>query len=172
MLESTPEHISNAFKVTHAFLALAVTSANCSTQLFFVDELFYSVNVTAIKISITLFLFRILVRPVHKKILYVALTIGCLFTTALFLQVLFQCRPVPKYWMPELPGSCVNPNITVGFAYGYTAINISTDLVLAIVPIFIVRELQMNRRTKIGASIILTMGAMSVPNPSFSRVFF
>jgi hypothetical protein len=46
-----------------------------------------------------------------------------------------------------------------------------TDLTLAILPIFLVWNLSLNRRTKAAVAGILGMGAMSVfPNPPFSML--
>ena len=53
-----------------------------------------------------------------------------------------------------------NPKIIVDAFYGYSAISCLADWILGIIPVFLVWNLQMNKRTKLSVAAILAVGAM------------
>jgi hypothetical protein len=60
----------------------------------------------------------------------------------------------------DIPADVGNPQVNA--TYAYSAISCWVDWTLAIVPVFIVWNLQMNIRTKISVAMILALGAMFV----------
>jgi len=57
-------------------------------------------------------------------------------------------------------GSCVAPKLVADLTYLHSIISIVADWTLAIFPIILVRNLEMNARTKRTLAVILGMGAM------------
>ena len=57
-------------------------------------------------------------------------------------------------------GHCIDSRIVVGSFYGYSALSCLTDWTFSIVPIFVVRKLQMDNQKKITVGIILAFCAM------------
>ncbi|KAK3061972.1 hypothetical protein LTS18_005080, partial [Coniosporium uncinatum] len=86
-----------------------------------------------------------------------------IFGGGYFLLALLQCNPISTFWTMVLPnpppGSCVDGDIIVAATYAASAINALADWCFGILPIFIVRSLQMEYRQKILVAVILAVGA-------------
>ncbi|KAK1243109.1 hypothetical protein MKX07_003737 [Trichoderma sp. CBMAI-0711] len=76
------------------------------------------------------------------------------------LATLLYCHPLPAYWNPLL-GTCGDFMVVVRIGYAWTAIGIVTDWTCAILPYFIVRNLQMSSRHKLIVMLILGLGAVA-----------
>lgn len=76
------------------------------------------------------------------------------------LATLLYCHPVPAYWNPLL-GTCGDFMIVVRIGYAWTAVGIVTDWTCAILPYFIVRNLQMSSRQKMIVMLVLGLGALA-----------
>jgi hypothetical protein len=59
-------------------------------------------------------------------------------------------------------GSCLSTTLLLDIAYLYSALTIVVDFSLGLLPIVLVWNLQMNRRTKFAVGGILSLGAMYV----------
>lgn len=69
---------------------------------------------------------------------------------------IFQCKPVAAAWGE--PGDCTSgQSVILNVSYFVSAANIFTDISTALVPILLLRHLQMPRRIK-----LLTMGVLSL----------
>jgi hypothetical protein len=65
---------------------------------------------------------------------------------------------VAFYWDPTVPGGkCIN-KIIPGFANA--GITILTDVMILILPIFILKGLLLPRRQKIGVGLVLSLGGL------------
>ena len=107
-------------------------------------------------------LLRLVMRTAHKIVIWVVLGVTEVYSAAFFFLFVLQCIPSSYFWTQYTGGSgtCIDPNITVNATYAYSAIICLGDWILAIIPMFIVWNLQMNPRTKISVAFILSMGAM------------
>lgn len=126
-------------------------------------ELFYAGTMITSKISIGFFFLRVTVHRVHAWIIYGVVTTSIVAGIAFFFVCLFQCNPISDFWnryVDAAVGSCLNVQIVIGLFYLYTACNIVADFTLAILPVFLIRGLNMDRRTKILLVPLLGMGAM------------
>jgi hypothetical protein len=121
----------------------------------------YVLSNMALKFSIAVFLLRIPVARVHKIIIWATVATIEIYGAFFFLFVL-QCRPSAYFWTQYTggKGTCINPTVTVDATYVYSAISCAADWTLAIIPVFLVWNLQMNPRTKLVVAIILAVGAM------------
>ena len=77
------------------------------------------------------------------------------WTFAYAFLVVFTCRPVAKVWDFELPGHCVNSTLGAALSTGGVLVS---DLAILTLPIIWVWKLQMDRRRKLGVSLIFAMG--------------
>ncbi|KAL6353109.1 hypothetical protein LRP88_13597 [Fusarium phalaenopsidis] len=69
---------------------------------------------------------------------------------------IFQCKPVAAAWGE--PGDCTSgQTVILRVSYFVSASNIFTDISTALVPMFLLRRLQMPKRTK-----LMTMGVLSL----------
>ena len=115
-----------------------------------------------LKMSIGIFLLRIAVERTHRIILWISLLAIQVYSVFFFLLFTFQCWPISHFWEQFRGGKgrCIQSTITVGSFYGYSALSCVTDWTLSIVPIFVVKGLQMNKRKKITVGIILAFCAI------------
>ncbi|PVI04848.1 hypothetical protein DM02DRAFT_585438 [Periconia macrospinosa] len=115
-----------------------------------------------LKISIGIFLLRIAVERAHRIILWTCLITIQVYSVFFLFLFTFQCTPISHFWEQFRggQGKCIDSNIIVGTFYGYSALVCVTDWTFSIVPIFIVRKLQMSKQKKISVGIVLAFCAI------------
>ena len=129
---------------------------------WWLGEVFYTITTTFTRLSIALFLFRIAVSPLHRGIIYGTVGGIIAFSTSYFFLVVFQCRPVSFFWGQYAgeKGACINPGVVPKAAIAYSVISFTTDLILVLLPIFLIYHLQMNFRTKVSVAGLLSLGLL------------
>jgi hypothetical protein len=129
---------------------------------FLFSELSYTLATGFVKLSVGVFLLRLVNKKIHKTIIYGTIGTVATITMAYTLFLLLQCSPVEFFWTRFLlhPGHCLAPETIGNVTYIHTAINAFSDWVFAILPVVITSQLQMNIRTKIVVSSILAMSAL------------
>jgi hypothetical protein len=126
-------------------------------------ELTYILATTLVKLSIATFLLHFTLERVQIYILYCVIAINIAYSIFLFFFALLQCRPISEFWLRVVSpphGSCTDPETTIKVTYAHAAIVCVTDSTLAIIPIFIVRKMTLNFRTKCYVAVILALGSM------------
>ncbi|KAI0125635.1 GPCR, PTH11-type [Xylariales sp. AK1849] len=131
----------------------------CAEYLLY-SQVLYGVSMPLIKASIVLTLVRITMNKWYRYALYAMQFLATVMAMVGILASLLYCRPVKAYWNPLL-GTCGDFMIVVNIGYAWTAVGIITDWMCAIIPYFIVRNLQMSRRSKTTVIVILGLGAMA-----------
>lgn len=116
----------------------------------------------ASKLSIAVFLLRVVRERVHKWILYAAVVVSVFAGTAFFFITMFQCAPVYYFWDRERDGRCIDPNVLSILAIVYSVFAIISDVTFVVLPCFLVRKLSMRRNAKIALIPLLSMGCMYV----------
>lgn len=73
-----------------------------------------------VKISICIFLLRILTSKAMARFLYAVIGLLVAITAVCFSAVVVQCRPLQKLWNPQVHGKCWGPLVTpkIGRAQG------------------------------------------------------
>ncbi|KAF5020881.1 hypothetical protein F66182_7083 [Fusarium sp. NRRL 66182] len=120
-------------------------------------ELLYFVSSTIVKCSIGLACTRL---DSRKKIiipLHVNMLVMVVVTILALIFVFVNCQPFAATWNPAL-GTCQTTVTLQTVSYVVSAIQMVTDWTCAILPVFIVTNLQMNRRTKVSVIFILGLG--------------
>lgn len=75
--------------------------------------------------------------------------------------LIFQCWPISDWWsLDPAQKRCINPVVVIGLTYAVSGLNVIADWSLAILPIFMVKDLQMSRRQKKIVSGILAFAAI------------
>ncbi|MCJ1374869.1 hypothetical protein MMC20_006102 [Loxospora ochrophaea] len=136
----TPPKIAEAVKYNHF------------STLFTVLSLWLS------KISICLFLLRILDNSQATKrryALYMIMVIYSVASIICLISLLAQCRPLSRVWDPLVPGVCLNQ---LGFGYAQSISSLVFDFVLSIFPCLIFSDLNMKLRVKIGLCAVMGLG--------------
>lgn len=119
----------------------------------------------ALRISVCLFLLRIVTRRLHRNIIYGLLSVVCAMTTAYLFVVIFQCTPPSYYWKQvepaetggESPGTCMNPAVMRGVALAHAAVSALSTWVVGLLPIVVLWGVRMELRTKVTVIVLLGM---------------
>jgi hypothetical protein len=133
-----------------------------SLQWWWACEPVYVLSNMALKFSIGIFLLRLAIAKSQRIIIWTVIAVIEIYGAFYFFLFVLQCRPSAFFWTQYTggKGSCINPKITVDATYAYSAISCATDWILAIIPVFMIWNLQMNSRTKLSIAMILALGAM------------
>lgn len=86
-------------------------------------------------------------------------TIICIFC------VVLQCRPISYTWTQIIGkghGQCLPDSLVVGTGYTQTALSVIGDVILGLLPIHLLKDANMDRRTKISTIILLSLGSLYV----------
>ncbi|KAL6710409.1 hypothetical protein ACN47E_009355 [Coniothyrium glycines] len=113
------------------------------------------------KISIGLFLLRVTVKSIHKWIIYGVMTLTVVTGLVFFLVTLLQCTPIDFFWNKNQDGWCVNIDVIIGLTFLYSVCSVICDFTFAILPIFLVWNLNMSARTRLALIPILGMACVA-----------
>ncbi|KAJ5521083.1 hypothetical protein N7463_001536 [Penicillium fimorum] len=131
---------------------------------WWIAQLFYVLTCVAAKVSIIIALLRITVSRVHAYILYAAMILATVVGIIFFFFTVFQCTPVDYFWnhaQPNAHGSCIDKNPLIAIAYLYSVGAAITDLTIGLLPVALIWNLRMNRRTKGAIVAILGIGCIA-----------
>jgi hypothetical protein len=112
------------------------------------------------KISIGIFFLRLTAQRVHRYLVYLVIAITISVGICFFFVSLMQCTPASYFWDKNQQGWCIRPIIIAGLFYPYSVFALFCDSTFAILPIFMLRGLQMDRQTKIALVPILGLGCV------------
>ncbi|GME35789.1 hypothetical protein GTA08_BOTSDO09632 [Neofusicoccum parvum] len=123
----------------------------------------YTSTMFLAKISIGFFLLRVTVERVHIWIIRTAMAITALTGVIFFFVTVLQCSPVSFFWSKAVggKGTCLDIEVIIGLTYFYSAVSALCDLTFGILPIFMLWNLNMSRRTKIALAPILSMACIA-----------
>ncbi|KAF2874398.1 hypothetical protein BDV95DRAFT_331647 [Massariosphaeria phaeospora] len=79
-----------------------------------------------------------------------------------FIMLFTQCDPFDHLWHPLEPADCVAPNVLNAIAYVIGSWSAFTDLVLAVFPVILLRNLQIKTSKKISIMAIMGLGAFAM----------
>ncbi|KAF3007494.1 hypothetical protein E8E13_005315 [Curvularia kusanoi] len=151
----TVDQIISSFKVS--------LSVKCNFQADLLQALwasiyFYNVALSLTKISIALQYLRLTTEKPIYRICWVFIWFTAAFCIVALFVGTFQCAPVAKFWNMQIPGKCINKT---AWYYVTAAISIVQDILLVILPFFILRRLAMPAREKASLMVILGLGGVA-----------
>lgn len=113
-----------------------------------------------VRTSVAIFLLRIATERTHKWVIWANLGVIWLITVAFFFIVTFQCYPVTYFWTQALgaEGRCINAAIVPQTVIVQSVLGVICDLVFAGLPIPMLWNVQLNKRTKMVIALLLSMG--------------
>ncbi|KAF4626928.1 hypothetical protein G7Y89_g11229 [Cudoniella acicularis] len=117
----------------------------------------YGIGTLFIKASILFFYLRLPSKRLFKIITYLVMFVMCGYCLFGAFTWLFMCRPIEKYWNLEVAGTCLN--FKTAFLVG-GSMNVVTDVVMLLLPIWVLRPLQLPLRQKLGVIVILMTGSL------------
>ncbi|EOD47612.1 putative integral membrane protein [Neofusicoccum parvum UCRNP2] len=142
MMSIPPEWIMNGFKA------------------YLLAQLGYIMSVLFMKLSVCAFYLRITILRWQAWTVYVLMGINIVYTIGYFILILNQCAPVSYLWnqLAGAKGHCLSINVILGTSYTHNTISILSDWVLATMPLFMLKDSKLNRRTKAIVLFLLGLG--------------
>ncbi|KAK7738320.1 hypothetical protein SLS53_006129 [Cytospora paraplurivora] len=127
----------------------------------------YIVVSTMVKFVVGIFLLRLCVNDGWQRItIWVLLVFVGLYNAFYVFIAIFQCQPVPYYWWryttdPPVTGQCNGHALATVPTYFAVIIGIAGDLILALLPITLIKKAKLDRKTKISVVCVLSLGSLA-----------
>jgi hypothetical protein len=131
-------------------------------RAFFLAEIMYLLTLCFAKLSMIALLLRFssTLRAVTWLLRGTAAVITGL-TAAFVLWVTFQCEPVESQWDLSVEGGvCASKEAYMVSVYVLSSVSAATDVILAVVPVFVLRRLEIDGRTKVAAGGTMGLGSL------------
>lgn len=120
----------------------------------------YVITCVVAKVSIALALLRLTISRRHSIILWVVIGVSIAVGLVFWFMLTLQCIPVSYFWNRTGHGTCLKINQLIVIAYVYSVVAMLCDFTLGLLPIVLVWNLQMSRRTKCALAGILSMACV------------
>lgn len=121
----------------------------------------YCLSMIAAKISVGLFLLRVTIQPLYRRIIYVVMGATVVTGLVFFFISVLQCKPVNFFWDKfNSTGTCVNIDVIIGIAFAYSAVASVCDFTFGLLPIVLVWNLNMAQNQKVMLMPILSMACV------------
>ncbi|KAF2659451.1 hypothetical protein K491DRAFT_564001, partial [Lophiostoma macrostomum CBS 122681] len=138
------------------FNELTATEKLTSGQAFWASVWLYNLSLTLTKISILIQYLQIFPTRRFRIICTVALGVVVVYGTWTFFGSIFLCTPVPFFWDKSIRGGkCLN-QFAVWFTNG--GVNIAQDFAILILPMPLLRNLQISKGQKRALVVIFALG--------------
>jgi hypothetical protein len=123
-----------------------------------------------LKISLGIFFGRLVVKSWQIGLIYANVGLNIFSSAASFFYCLFRCGAnLDNYVAQQLYNRCTPRTLDRFMAYQQAAITTLTDVIFVLLPIFILWNANMSRRSKISVGLILCLAALYVrPLPPFT----
>ncbi|KAK4494850.1 hypothetical protein PRZ48_014206 [Zasmidium cellare] len=108
------------------------------------------------KLSILLQYMRIFENiPKFKVACWTVIAVVAIFTLWTFFTAMFLCQPIHHFWNPDGPGKCLNKLVLWFFNSSF---NIVTDIATAILPLPVLKSLNLPRKQRYMLMGVLSLG--------------
>ena len=126
-------------------------------------ESFYISTMGFFKISLGLFLLRVIIDKRQRQFIYWILFIFSLYSLGYFFLTVFQCG-VPHgatFWQGKLGNQCLTITEGYGLSYTHAALTAMTDIIFVVIPIpLVMRSSSLQLREKWVVGFILGIGTV------------
>ncbi|KAG8169815.1 hypothetical protein KVR01_000560 [Diaporthe batatas] len=149
----TGKHISN----------LSLEETLVGLKAWYICEVIYAPISAMVRTSVALFLHRVATEALHKWVIWINLAVIYIISLVFTFIAIFQCNP-PSYFYEQVlgkPGGCMNINVLPNAVIAHSVIGAVTDLVFAALPVAMLWDVQLNKRTKVVVALLLGMGAVA-----------
>jgi hypothetical protein len=136
-------------------------------QYWWLCYIAYTLTMIFAKISIGFFLLRVTVVRIQRQVIYCVVCTTVVVGIVFLFVTVFECSPVSYFWNRAQEGHCLSMDVIIGLTYFYSVVNAICDFTFGLLPVFLVWNLQMDKRVKIILIPILGMGCVSVRYPPF-----
>ncbi|KAF2437906.1 hypothetical protein P171DRAFT_526671 [Karstenula rhodostoma CBS 690.94] len=125
------------------------------------SEATYIATVMMLKVSVSILFARIVVKRWQLVVIYTTVAISCISAAASFFYCLFRCGPdLDEYVVQQLSSLCTPRVLDRVFAYQHAAFAFSTDCVFVLLPIPLLWNTNMSRKSKCSMGFILSLATL------------
>ncbi|KAH8651814.1 hypothetical protein BGZ60DRAFT_533691 [Tricladium varicosporioides] len=124
-------------------------------KIFYSSIIVYNAALPAIKTAFILTYLRIFPLKRVRLSCYILLSVVICFGLWLFFGSVFSCNPIAKYWDPRIPGTCLD---SYGLWLGNSIVNILTDFAIFLLPIPVIKSLNLAKKLKWSLMIVFAFG--------------
>ncbi|THY51294.1 hypothetical protein D6C99_04517 [Aureobasidium pullulans] len=139
-----------------------------ATMHFSFFDLLYIFTLGVLKGSLCLTLLRFATAKQMRRAIYIMIGFNTFMTAACLVGLMTVCRPYRTNWrhfynFPEYPkeGSCFSGTVLRSLVYVLTAVIFISDLICVIIPAMIFWNTRMQRKKKIMAWMLLSLGLLA-----------
>ncbi|KAE9990961.1 hypothetical protein EG327_000674 [Venturia inaequalis] len=125
-----------------------------------VAEVFYLMTIMFLKISLGLFFLRVVSKKWQRKVVYATMFLSTIINIYHTVFVVFSCGSPQHYLERMIQMKCVRKSVELGLAYEQAAVTTITDFVFALLPLPLLWNLSMDRRSKTLVGCILGLGTL------------
>lgn len=141
---------------------LTIRQQRNAMEIWYFCELFYILATTFLRLAAGYFLLRVALRKTHRYIIHFWNAVNILFNIFFLLFTMFQCTPI-DYWWNRVDGMhsgrCLS-QASADTTYAQSALAALIDWTYGILPIFIVWDLNMNKKKKVMVAMVLSLAAV------------
>jgi hypothetical protein len=129
----------------------------------------YKVTVCLNKVSVILLCLRIFVSKNFRTAAFTLLFVIVGYSIGSIAATIFECSPIQGAWMQDSGATCIDSE---KFWIAYAVLNITTDILVLVLPVWPILNLQLNLRDRLLLCGVFVMAALWVslsPNPVSPR---
>ncbi|KAF2714602.1 hypothetical protein K504DRAFT_456799 [Pleomassaria siparia CBS 279.74] len=123
-------------------------------------QLSYVLSIPLCKAAIASALFRVTDRRLYRVMLWAALMLSTIVLLIVIFALVLLCKPWPAMWNPTL-GTCGDRGIITVLSYVASGVTIITDWTCAVVPYFVLKDLQMPAQVRYSLIGVLALGGFA-----------
>ncbi|KAK2804505.1 hypothetical protein FQN50_006580, partial [Emmonsiellopsis sp. PD_5] len=138
---------------------LTMYEINYGRRWAWVSQILYYSALGFVKTSMVALYIRLASNATHIKFLYAFAVLVFAHGVMATITTIFMCTPISIVWSPTFPVGCID---LLSFNYFNAAFHILTDIMLALLPIPILRHLQITKRRKIGLIVCFSVGLLTI----------
>lgn len=132
-------------------------------KLGVVGSITYNMSTLFTKVSILCFYLRFSPEgTAFRVVVYCVMFVSVGYSVAGALGFSYLCRPITSSWDYRIPGKCVN---VVAWYLSCAVLNAATDLVILLLPLWLIRPLRVRLSQKVAVGLILSCGGLYVLQP-------
>ncbi|KAL2065250.1 hypothetical protein VTL71DRAFT_2919 [Oculimacula yallundae] len=132
-------------------------------KFWYSDELIYVITSLLIRLSIGFFLLRLCNLKLQILLIRATMCTMTVVSVSYFGFMVFQCQPVAYFWLRFNGGQgyCFSGRVISDITIVFSVVAAMVDLLFGILPIFVIWNLNMNRRAKVIAGGLLALGIIA-----------
>ncbi|MCJ1284829.1 hypothetical protein MMC26_004166 [Xylographa opegraphella] len=128
-----------------------------------IAQILEMISLGFVKVSICLYMIRMINHIMRRLRQCLWVLIGFIIAChiAVFFMLVLQCIPLTAVWDPSVSGNCYGLAVTYNVAYAAIGLDALTDLISAVVPIFVIQHLRISLQTKIAIGVLMGLGVVA-----------